>query len=141
VMADILYNGFLQYIADGTIDLKNDTIKAALFASTFTPDKDTQDTWADISASEISGTNYNAGGETLANKAVTHEDAGDTGKFDADDVTYANVTLTNARYVILYHSSSGKLIGAWDLGSNQSPSATNFVVKWNAAGILTFAKT
>lgn len=139
-MANVLANGFKQYLADGSIDLKNDTIYAALFPSTFSFDKDAHDTWADVSASEITGTNYPTGGTELLNKAVTHDDASDKGIWDADDVTYPNVTLVNARYVLLYQQTTGKIIGSWDLGANQSPNGVDFVVKWNAGGILTLSQ-
>jgi len=139
-MANVIANGFKQYIADGTINLGTDTIYAALFANGFTFDKDAHDTWADISGSEISGDGYPAGGVELTGKAVSHNDSSDKGVFDADDVVFPAVTLTNARYIVLYRHTGGKLIGAWDLGANQSPAGVDFKVKWNAGGILTLSQ-
>jgi hypothetical protein len=142
-MADMLFNGFKQYLADGTIDLKNDTIKCALFPDTYTPDEDGDDNWDDIDTEEVSGTGYSAGGVALSTKTVTHLDDSDKGVFDADDVTFEGVTLSDVKWAVLYKdavsATDRKLIGAWDIGGPHSPVAQDFVVKWNTGGILNFS--
>ena len=142
-MANVIFNGFKQYSNDGSINLELDTIKCALFDDTFVPDKDTMDNWDDISASEISGTGYNAGGEEVINKVISHDDVSDKGIFDADDVNFPGVTLTDVRWAVLYKvgvTTAAKLLGAWDFGANQNPVAVDLLVKWNAGGILTWTQ-
>lgn len=140
-MANSLANGFKQYLADGTINLLSSTIYCALFDSSFTPDVDAHDNWGDIKASEISGAGYTTGGAELTSKTVTHDDGTNKGVWDGADVVWASVTLTNARFAVLYKSTgvdaTSKIIGFWDFGSNQSPTGVQFTVQWSASGIMT----
>tara|TARA_R100001086_G_C11848145_1_gene260670 strand:+ start:12209 stop:12625 length:417 start_codon:yes stop_codon:yes gene_type:complete len=133
-----LYNSAKQKLMDGSIDLDTDTIKVALCTSTYSPDIDTHEDFADIT-NEVSGTGYTAGGETLANKSVTKDTTDDEGVFDADDVTWLIATIT-ARYAIVYKdtgvSTTSWLICYIDFGSDQSSSASDFTIQWNAEGIV-----
>ena len=134
-----LYNNGKKNLMNGSIDLDTDTIKVALFTSSYTPNIDTDNDFADISANEISGTGYTAGGATLANKSVTADTTDDEGVFDADDVTWSTATIT-ARYAVVYKSTgtpaNDLLICYVDFGSNQSSSASDFTIQWNAEGIV-----
>lgn len=134
-MADIIYNRFHYNVGAKLIDLNNDDIKATLLADTYTPDKD-HNQWADISTHEVSGLGYVAGGQSLANQVYTEDDVNDLGKFDADDITWANATIT-AHYLALYDNTmAGKdLIMCFDFGGNKSRTAEDFVVEFNANGV------
>lgn len=68
------YHNLSKALMDGDIDLANDTIKVMLLTSSYTPDLD-HDFVDDVSANEVSGTGYTAGGATLASKAITDDDA------------------------------------------------------------------
>lgn len=123
---------------DGSIDLDTDTIKVALVTSSYTPDQDTHEDFADVT-NEITGTGYTAGGAALANKAVTKDTTDNEGVFDADDVTWSSSTIT-ARGAVVY-KDSGTASTSWlvcylDFGSDQSSSSGNFTIQWNAEGIL-----
>ena len=137
-MADVIYNSFKAKIMDGSIDLDTDTIKVALVTSSYTPDADTHDFFDDVT-NEISGTGYTAGGETIANGAVTVDTTDDEGVFDGDDVTWSTSTLT-ARGAVIYKSTgvagTSPLIAYLDFGYDQSSSAGDFTIQWNAEGIL-----
>jgi hypothetical protein len=141
-MADVIYNGFKQFVADGTIDLQHDEIKCCLLTDAYTPDPDADDNYGDLTG-ECSGTNYDAGGQALSGQAVTHDDAADLGVFDAEDVTWPVLTVTDARWAVLYKNAvleaDRKLILAKDFGSSQNPIGVAFVVQWHADGILTFS--
>ena len=54
-------------------DLALATVKMALISSAWTPDSSVtgNSVWADISANEVSGNGWTAGGETLASLAAT----------------------------------------------------------------------
>ncbi len=66
-------NGWKNFV-NGTIDYDADTIKVALLTST-SAFNDTHEFWSDISANEVSGTGYTAGGDTLATKTVNVTDS------------------------------------------------------------------
>ncbi|MEW6555093.1 MAG: hypothetical protein AB1384_12500 [Actinomycetota bacterium] len=116
------------------LDAAGTTIKCALLGSGYTFDQETHDDWSDISANEVSGTGYTAGGAALANKALS--EASRVTKFDADDVVWSNSTIT-ARYAVLYEVSTGKLILCIDFGENMSSSGGSFTITWDAGGIFT----
>lgn len=138
-MADIIYNTFKEYVGDNTIDMDNDTFKIALMAATYTPDA-THSTWSDVSAYEISGTGYSAGGATLS--GVTWTRTTGTVKFDATDASWSSATFT-ARYAIIYSdtptSPADPLVCMLDFSTSQSVVSGTFTVVFNASGILTLA--
>ena len=137
-MADLIYNSFFTDLSKGNIDLDTDTFKLMLVTSAYTPTK----THAKRSSitNEVTGTGYSAGGATLANVTVTQDDTNDLAKFDADDVSWANSTIT-ARGAVLYKarggaSSADELVKYFDFGSDQSSVGAAFTVQFNANGIL-----
>jgi len=138
-MASFIYNSFKTKQWNGNaIDLDTDTIKVMLTTSTYTPNQDTHDFVDDIT-NEVSSGGYTAGGAALANKTMTQDDTNNWAKFDADDVTWTNVTFS-ARYAVIYKytgtPSTSPLIACIDFGSDQSPSAANFTIQWSANGIM-----
>lgn len=142
-MANVIFNGFKQYSNDGSINLELDTLKCALFDKNWVPNKDTMDNWEDISADEMTGTNYPTGGVEVTGKAITHDDDSDKGIFDVDDTNFPNVTLINVRWAVIYKvgvTTAAKLLAAWDFGADQNPVAVDLLVKWNAGGLLTWTQ-
>ena len=139
-MANLIYNSFKRDQMNGSIDLDTDTIKMMLVTSTYSPNQDTHTKRSDVT-NEVVGTGYTAGGVTLANKTVTVDNTGNTGVFDADNITIATATIT-ARGAVLYKSRGGastadELIAYLDSGSDISSTAGNFVITFSASGILT----
>ncbi len=139
-MASIVYNRGVQIVASGEADLEGDTIKVMLLANTYTPDK-ADNVLADVSAHEISGSGYTAGGATLANKSVTEDDGNDRVAFDADDVVWSNATIT-ARYAVVYDDTlaDDPLLFCYDFEEDKSSSGANFTFAFNAAGACLFAQ-
>lgn len=137
-MADVIYNSFKSNIMNGSLDLDTDTIKVALVTSTYTPNQDTHEDFADVT-NEVSGTGYTAGGNALANKTVTKDNTDNEGVFDADDVTWASSTIT-ARGAVVYKdtgvASTSLLICYLDFSTDQSSSSGDFTIQWNAEGIV-----
>lgn len=137
-MADVIYNAFKANIMNGGIDLDTDTIKVALVTSSYVADQDAHDDFADIT-NEVAGTGYTAGGAALASKAVTADDTDNEGVFDAQDVTWSSSTIT-ARGAVIYKdtgvAATSLLVCYLDFGSDQSSSAGDFTISWNAEGIL-----
>jgi hypothetical protein len=142
-MANVIPNTFLQRIMNGSIDLDTDTIKVMLLTSSHTNNIDTQEFISDVSANQVSGTGYTAGGATLTGKSVTVNHTTDRGVFDANDVTWPNATIT-ARYAVLYKDtgtpSTSPIIQIFDFGTDKSSTAGDFSLQWSANGILTAAQ-
>ena len=140
-MADIIWNAFKANIMNGGIDLDTMAIKVALVTATFAPNQDTEEDFADVT-NEITGTGYTAGGQALTTKAVTIDDTDNEGVFDADDVTWSTSTIT-ARGAVVYYDSTvaatSLLICYLDFGSDQTSTAGDFTIAWNAEGILNLA--
>jgi hypothetical protein len=124
-----------------SIDYLSDTIKVALCTSSYTPAQDTHEFFSDID-NEVSesGTNYTAGGATLANKTLGYTAGTNVAKFDADDVTWSSSSIT-ARYAIIYKSTgtanTSPLLGYVDFGQDYTSSSGNFTITWSSDGILT----
>lgn len=137
-MADVIYNGFKGSLLNVDIDLLVDTIKVALVTSAYTPNQDTHLDFADVT-NEVTGTGYTAGGATLGTKAVTVDTTDNEGVFDAADVTWASSTIT-ARGAVLYMSTgtagTSLLICYLDFGTDQTSTAGDFTIAWNAEGII-----
>ena len=135
-MASGTYERFKANLMNKEVDLEADTVKVALMDSShsFTS---TNNTWSDVSANEVSGTGYTAGGATLANKAVTQAA---TTKFDADDVTWSTGTFT-ANHAVLYDDTltNDDLMVSFDFGGAQTVTAADFTISWHADGIWTLA--
>lgn len=138
----MIYNSFKKRLLQGDINLDNggDTIKAALCTSAYTPDQDAHEFFDDITDEvSSSGTNYSAGGNALGSKAVSQDNSGNAGVFDAADVVFANSTIT-ARKVVLYkdtgNAATSPLIACFDFGSDKISADGDFTIQWDAAGIL-----
>lgn len=131
-MASGIYNRFKADLMNGVLDLVNDTINGALLDSnhSFTA---TDNTWSDVSANEISGTGYTAGGQALANKSVTQ---GSPTYWDADDLVWDGDATFDADHLVLYQSSTGDLICSFDFGGTESVSGGTFTVEFNTSGII-----
>lgn len=136
-MADVVFDNFKKNIMNGNIDLDTNTIKVALVTSGYSPTQATHEFFNQVT-SEVTGTGYTAGGATLASAAVTA--AGGKGVFDANDVTWANSTIT-ARAAVIYKdtgaSTTSPIIAYIDFTSDKISSGGDFKITWNASGILT----
>jgi hypothetical protein len=123
---------------DVPIDYLSDTIKCALVTSSYTPNQSTHEFWSDVSANDVSGTGYTAGGQALASKTVSASALVTT--MDAADPSWASSTIT-ARYAVFYKDtgtgSTSPLIAYADFGGNISSTNGTFTVVLNASGLAT----
>jgi hypothetical protein len=122
-------------MGDGSMDMDSDTFKAVLLADTYTPSA-AHTQLSDISAHEISGTGYTAGGATLT--SVTWSQAAGVLTFDADNPQWTGASFT-ARYMAIYDdtAANNELVCLFDFGSNQTVTASTFTFTFNASGIIT----
>jgi hypothetical protein len=90
-------------------------------------------TTAYATANEISssGTNYTTGGNALTNVAITVD--GTTAIFDADNVTFANATIS-AQAALLYNSNnSNSAIAVLDFGGVKTSTNGTFELQFPTA--------
>ena len=138
-MADVIYNSFKQKIMDGSINLSSDTIKVALVTSSYTPDQDTHEDYADITNEVPNGSGYVTGGDEITTKTVTKDNTDNEGVFAGDDCQWTAATFT-CRGGIIY-KDTGTPATSWfiayiDFGSDMSPVASTFDIQWDAEGII-----
>lgn len=138
-MANIIYNSFKKNLMKSNVNLATDTLKLMLVKSNYTPDMDLHEFVATVTTFEATGAGYTAGGAALQNKNVTQDNTNDKAVFDADDVKWSNSTIT-ARYAVIYKDTgivtTSPLIGCIDFGAEKSSENHDFIVQWDAAGII-----
>lgn len=123
------------------IDLEAEDNKVAMITDSATPDFDAHDFWADLSANEVSGTGYTAGGAAYTSTELTL--SGGTLKYDAADVAWTTSTITSAMAAVGYADSvaSDPLIFLSDFVTAASTTAGTFTIVWSASGIFTLDYT
>jgi hypothetical protein len=137
-MADVIFNDFLEKMADGTHDMDNDTFYIMLLTDSYTIDK-TDTVLADISGEVANGDGYTTGGKALTN--VTWSQSSGTLTFDADDPSWSASTITS-RYAVIYNytATNKNLVCLKDFGSNKTSTNGAFTINFNASGIFTIAE-
>jgi hypothetical protein len=141
-MANVIYNSFKSDLLDGTIDLDTDTINVLLVTSTYAPNQDTHTQYSNIT-NEVVGVGYTEDGKTLT-VTISTDNTGNTGVFDADNVTWTDSTIT-ARGAVIYKyvdnagspASTSPLICYIDFGEDKTSVLGNFVITWASSGIIT----
>lgn len=139
-----LYGAAKENIAKALIDLDTDSFVVALLGAGYTPSVNVDDTWSDISANQITGTGYTAGGAALTSVTVTR--SGGTVTFDAADVSWTSSTIT-AKYAVIAKKAGASLtgtdllLGYVELETGGTVSTTNgtLAIQWNASGIFTLS--
>jgi len=116
------------------------TLKCALYDNTASLQANTT---AYATANEISssGTNYTTGGNTLTNVAITVD--GTTAIFDADNVTFANATIS-AQAALLYNANNANsAIAILDFGGVKTSTNGTFELQFptanSTAGLIRIA--
>lgn len=135
-MASGMYNRFKANLFNKEIDMEADTIKVMLLDDSHAFNA-AHNVIGDVSANEISGTGYTAGGGTLAGKAVTQ---GATTKWDATDIEWTSATFT-AYHAVIYDDTIGTddLVSSIDFGGAKVVTAGTFKIVWHVNGIITLA--
>lgn len=140
-----VYGSAVEKNNKGTLDLDSNAIRIVLVGTGYTPNQSTHGTWADASASEISGTGYTAGGK-LVTQTVTR--SGLVVTFDCDDQSWPSSTLTNVKWALLVRDgdANGTLASTDDLiayselevGGTVSTTGATLAITMNASGVFAF---
>ena len=139
------HESWQELVLDGTstVNWESDVIRVMLVTSAVAPNLATHIYIDDVSANEVSGTNYTAEGEALANVAVTA--ASGTATVDADDTTWLQNAggFTDARYAYIYKDTgtpaTSLIFMSIDLTTNRGNVNGDFTLQWNASGLFTQA--
>ena len=132
-MANVISDVFKEELLKGNHDFDGGaTYKIALFTSSKTVS--VSDPTSYNTTNQISGTNYPAGGNTLANPAVGR--SGSTSFVDFDDTSWTTATFT-ARFAQIYQSSGGAASGnnsvlVLDFGGDFTATAGTFTIQFPA---------
>ncbi len=130
------------------------THKVALISDSATPNFDTNTTWSNLSANEVSGTGWAAGGVLLSAAAaggtstaptLTVSPAG-TMMWDMNDVSVASTTLTNAMAAVFYADAlttptADALIVLVDFVTAASTSTGTFGIQFASGGVMAWDLT
>lgn len=138
-MPDLVVNAYKVAMLDADIDWLADDITGMLLDNVHTTDIDNQQFIDDISANEVAGTGYDAGGKSLTGKTTTQDNTNNRGVGDANDLTWTGSTLTG-RYLAIYKNTgtpgTSPIIGIYDFVTDRSSSASDFTFQANALGYI-----
>ena len=131
-------------LANSVFDLDTDTIKVSAHTNTYSPNQDTHEFFSDLT-NEVTGTNYTAGGATLASPTVTRTTG--TVTFDANDVVWTTSAggFSTARKFVVYRSTgagaTSKLYSVVTADGDVGNVTGDLTIQWNASGISTWTTT
>jgi hypothetical protein len=135
-LASEVYTIFKQKAMSG-INYDTTTL-AVMLVTDYTVNGTAHSTSTDVSAAEVSGTGYTAGGLAVAG-TVTLDTADDEGVLDLADATWASSTIS-AEGAIVYITSGASttdFLVCWiDFGSAKSSSNGNFTIQWSTEGVI-----
>jgi hypothetical protein len=124
------------------IDTAGESLEAednllTLISDSATPNFDTMDFWNDLSANEVTGTNWAAGGVALTGTELTLSSG--VLVFDATDISVASTTISNAMAAVLRtnvgSAATDQLVLLSDFVTAVSTSNGTFGIAWHATGI------
>ena len=132
-----LYSNIMKVIADQGFDwTSNTTIKCALLHTATW--NQTHTLWSDVSASEVTGTAYVAGGQVLLTAANSTALVGRVTQFKSTHNPLWEVSTIAATHAVLYIDGTTKyLISMIDFEGEQSSVAGDFQISWTDAIVFT----
>lgn len=137
-MPNAVYNIFKLALANGGIDLLNDTIKVLLVDSTYVPNISTHENVDDV-LNEIIGTGYTIGGKELLNRTITVDTVNNRIVFDADDVSWPSASFIASGAIVYKDTgdvSTSKLITYLDLFGDNVVVNNTFTVSFDITGVI-----
>jgi len=132
-----LYSNIMKVIADQGFDWTTDVnIKCALLHTATWNQANTL--WADVSAAEVTGTNYVAGGQSLPAANNTTDLVGRVTQFKSTHNPKWEASTIDATHAVLYIDGTTKyLISMIDFEGEQSSVDGDFEISWTDAIVFT----
>jgi hypothetical protein len=129
-------NSFKQELLNKEHDMNSDTFKIALINGTNNDYNKATTNYSDVTGGagndEASGTNYSAGGGTLANPVIALTN--DTAHVSFDDEVFSNVTCSAIGALIYNSSASNKAVCTINFGGTVSAVAGDLTIDFPDAG-------
>lgn len=125
-----IYNAYKQAVLSGAAGTTN--LKVMLVAG-YTPDIDAHADYENVSAYEVSGTGYTAGGKALSNVQVEMDQTANVARLKADAVTWTGLDVGTPSHAILY-DIAGTLMCYWELGV--ASNGNDYTLQFNTQGII-----
>jgi len=132
---------FLNVTSLPSSGLESETaVKTLMVLDALTPDFNAHDFRNDVTANEVSGTGYTAGGVVLTTTELTVATGVLT--YDAADASWSSSTIANAMAGVGYFARGGadtadELVFLSDFVNAASSSNGTFTIQWSASGIFT----
>ena len=126
------------------MDYLSDTIKAKLHTSSYTPNIDTHEVFADATNELSTANGYTAGGATLASKTVSYNATGNVTTFGCAAITWTiSGSSITFRYVVFWDDTiaSDPLIGYLDCTSQTIPAGQVLSIDPTGSGLWTATVT
>jgi len=136
------YGKAIQAIVNGELDLNAGSYKIMLAATAYTPNVDADDFRSDVTANEVTGTNWAAGG--VATTVTTDIDTSNNRvRLFCSDISNATTTLTDAKHAVLYKALGGAdtadpLVGYVTFDTALAPTAGTLAIDFD--GTLGFLR-
>lgn len=138
------YINGMKNLVNGTTPLGGtNSFKVALLNSNYalsTAKLQADTALASVSGSQISGTNYTAGGVNISLAAATAS-TGDVIIGPAVANTQWTSASFTARYAVIYHTDTNYLMGIIDFGQDETCSNSSFTIDWNDVVIFKITPT
>jgi hypothetical protein len=113
-------------------------MKAALMKPTWVPDYDTQLLFGALTAQEITGAGYTAGGIVLTGKATPYNAGADRTDLQADDVQWGPGATFQTGFAVVYDNTdaSKRVWSIVDFEGTKDVDNGVFTIDWSAVGLL-----
>lgn len=145
ITASGLYGLTLEKMMNATAlptnGLESETaVKVLMVTDSETPDFNADNFRDDVTANEVSGAGYSAGGVVITSTELTL--SGGVLTYDAADASWSSSTIANAMAAVGYFVRGGadtadEVIFLSDFVSAASSSSGTFSIQWSASGIFT----
>ena len=135
-MASGIYTVFKTALLGGVLDLDTDTIKVGLLDDSHSFNA-ANTVWGDVSANEVSGAGYTAGGATLA--SATIGTAGTTAQLTADDTSWTSATFSAYHAVLHDVTATEALLSSIDFGGEEIVASGTFTIEWDSSVVYSLA--
>ncbi len=130
----VAYGQSYKNLGLGLFDFSSHTFKLALADNDYTPDRDTDEFFADVAGGEVSGSGYTSGGETLTGLSWLYDADENWCVLACDPVTWAALTPT-LRYAVAYRDTgdpaTSPLLCYVDFASVLNPEGGPFPITFN----------
>jgi hypothetical protein len=130
----MIYNKYKQSLLQA---LTTGVVKVALLSDAYVPNQ-AHEFFSDVSAQEVIGTGYAAGGQVLTGKTLTEINS--LFKFDADNPVWAITGSMSARYAVFYIDTgvpgTSRLLSFFKFPVLRTTINNNFTLEIPDTGIL-----